>query len=177
MNRKHYIFFLFGMLLASCNKSYLEFESEYDKSYQEWLAFKKSSGNSYEYMVTDSSWVGISWETVIIVNDGVIIRRYFKEEVWNEEHIPEIRKEWIEYEHEINTTINTAAAQAMTMDTIYEKAKNDWLRKRPAAETYFQAENDGLISLCGYVPYECKDDCFRGISIAYIKPVTDISYL
>jgi hypothetical protein len=57
----------------------------------------------------------------------------------------------------------------MTLDEIYDRAKSDWLRKRSNAQTYFEANNNGLISSCGYVEEGCQDDCFRGITIASVE--------
>ena len=57
----------------------------------------------------------------------------------------------------------------LTFDQIYEKARTEWLVKRENATTYFEAENNGLISKCGYVDDGCQDDCFIGIQISSIK--------
>lgn len=76
---------------------------------------------------------------------------------------------WIEYENEINSHENIVAAAPLTLDEVYGKAKNEWLIKRKNVKTYFEANNGGLISTCGFVEDGCMDDCFRGIRIAYIE--------
>ncbi|MGY5355583.1 hypothetical protein [Wenyingzhuangia sp. IMCC45467] len=58
------------------------------------------------------------------------------------------------------------------MDEIYEKAKQDWLIKRKEVLVYFETDNNGLISTCGYVPKNCMDDCFLGITIKSIEALS-----
>ena len=67
------------------------------------------------------------------------------------------------------TVQNSNAADALTLDEIYSKAKNEWLVKRKNVTNYFEAKNDGLISTCGYVEKGCVDDCFAGITIKSIQ--------
>lgn len=167
----HIIILLFvGSIFFSCEKG-IDFENEYEKSYNVWLAFKASSGNSYSYKVTNSSWVGITWETIITVSNGNVIQREFKliPSTSYEGEIAEEDLAWIEYENEIDSHQNSPAAAPITLDEVYKKAKNEWLVKRGNVTTYFEAKNEGLISMCGYVEDGCADDCFRGIRIAYIK--------
>lgn len=77
--------------------------------------------------------------------------------------------EWREVGAMVGTTQNTSASTFLTLDEVYEKAKNDWLKKKPGVETYFETQNNGMISTCGYVPDNCADDCFSGITISLIE--------
>lgn len=77
--------------------------------------------------------------------------------------------EWTEEALEVGTRENTSAAIPRTLDEVYDKAQNDWLQKRSGAKTSFEANNDGLISSCGYWMDGCQDDCFIGINIASIE--------
>lgn len=77
--------------------------------------------------------------------------------------------DWFEVGATLGTTQNTPANQLFTLDEVYEKAKNDWLLKKPDVTTYFETKNNGMISTCGYVPDGCADDCFRGIEITFIE--------
>jgi major membrane immunogen (membrane-anchored lipoprotein) len=172
MKRNLFIFtiLLIGFYFTSCVKSEINYENDFEKSHKEWLSFTNMSGNSYRYLVTGSSWVGSSWQTVITVTNGKITQRYFK---YNSvkgliENIPQEALEWTEDENEINSHEHTSAAEGLTVDQIYNKARNEWLIKRKNSKTYFEANNNGLISSCGYVEDNCMDDCFRGINIAYI---------
>ncbi len=76
---------------------------------------------------------------------------------------------WVEDISGIGTHKNTAACPYLTLDAVYEEAKNEWLKKRENAETFFETENNGMISTCGYTPDGCQDDCFRGIRIVRIE--------
>ncbi len=173
MKAKYYIFvlLLITCVQSSCNKDDINFENEYNQSYKEWQIFKKSSDNSYRYIVSGASWTGDSWETIITVINGIVTQRDFRyisrDPLYGS--IPEEDMSWIENEDDINSRQNTNAAGAITLDEIYEKAQSEWLLKRGNEKTYFETENSGLISLCGYVENACADDCFRGIRISYIE--------
>ena len=158
-------------LFIACHKSNISYENDFDKSYNEYLSFKKASGNSYRYMVIGASWTGFSWETMITVTDGKITQRYFKltSPRGYPANIPAGALEWTENENEINTHTQSSAAESITLDQIYEKARTEWLVKRQNAKAYFEAKNNGMISSCGYANDGCVDDCFVGINISYIQ--------
>ena len=159
----------FGLLFSSCKK--IENANSFEKSYQEWLSFKKTSRNSYHYTVLRSSWIGLSWQTIIVVKGGKVIQRSYKVIVANGMmvDIPEDEREWVENDTEVNTHENTPASNAFTLDRIYDEARNNWLKKRSNSTTYFETKNNGLISSCGYSDNDCVDDCFTGINIISIE--------
>jgi hypothetical protein len=166
------MFILMISLMSSCEKVDIDFEDDFEKSEKAWMAFKSSSGNSYEYVVSFSSWTGTSSETTITVLNGKINKRVFRYTVTENlpENFPEEELEWVENENEINTHANSGTT-ALTLDEVYRKAKNEWLLKDDNIKTYFEAKNDGLISTCGYVEDGCVDDCFTGIRISYIGAI------
>lgn len=45
------------LLLSACDKSVIEYENGFEKSYNAWQNFKKSSGDSYRFTVTVGTWV------------------------------------------------------------------------------------------------------------------------
>lgn len=151
--------------LASCKKETTPYSKEYNSSYRAWLNFKGSSGNSYSYLVTGGSWVGYGTETIITVKGGKIVERSFVLKGFIT--ATPVYREWKEDESQLGT--HQEGASLLTLDDIYTEARNTWLIKRDDAKTYFEAENDGMISSCGYVENMCADDCFRGITIKYIK--------
>lgn len=171
MKSKFYVIILFltGVLLNSCDKNDIDFENEYEASHKRWQAFKKATNNSYKYVVKDGSWIGVSWETTISVSNGTVIQRHFKYTFIAENNQVEEDLEWVENENEINSKEYTAAAEALTLDQVYEKAKSDWLKRREGTEVFFETKNKGLISTCGYVINGCMDDCFNGIKISHIE--------
>lgn len=157
-------------LTMSCSSDDLNYQNDFAKSQNAWLDFKALSNDSYQYVVADGSvFTEYGWETTITVSNGVIIERRFNY-TGNPENIPDNQLEWTESETEINSTAheNSYAAQALTLDEIYLKAEQYWLIKRKNATSYFEIENNGLISTCGYVEKGCMDDCFNGITIKSI---------
>ncbi len=173
---KHSIIILTGLLLAailwvSCHKSDIKYESSFDKSYKEWLLFKQRTGNNYKYKVAAGTWVGFGWETMITVTNGKITRRAFKLTPPRDRpsNVPVNELEWTEEEGSINSHTASPAAAPITLDQVYEKARTDWLLKRKDVTTYFETNNNGMISSCGYVENNCADDCFIGITITLIE--------
>ncbi|HEX5552040.1 MAG TPA: hypothetical protein VFX43_02245 [Chitinophagaceae bacterium] len=170
MKRSYYllVLLLIGMIVVSCKKDGMSYQNSFEKSYDSWLNFKKSSGNSYRYMVTSGSWTGMSIETVITVKEGKVVQRsYVRKDIDRETHKPIITKTWSEVGDSLNT--HPGGAASLTLDEIYDKAKTEWLIKRDNAHISFEAKNNGMISTCGYRDKNCVDDCFRGITIDYIE--------
>lgn len=163
------LFFLLVSALFSCEKTDVEFEDDFRKSERAWQDFKKSSGNTYKYVVSFQSWAGFGSETTITVADGKVIRREYLSVFYDREPggLPKVRSEWVEDANEIGTNTNDGALP-FTLDEVYEKSKNEWLVKRDKATTYFRAENAGMISTAGYVEDGCADDCFVGMRISAI---------
>ena len=171
MKNKIYLFtlLLIGSLLSSCNSEDLEHQDQFETSQKTWLNFKEYSNDSYKYTVTNSSWIGFSWETIITVKNGIVFQRDF-EYTTTESLSTDIQPDelqWTETDSEIGTHEN--GAEPITLDEIYNKAQNDWLIERNNATTYFETENNGMISTCGYVENGCADDCFIGIQINNIE--------
>lgn len=157
-------------LLASCSKSDIENENSFEQSFQAWLTFKKESRNSYEYTVQQNSWTGYMSQTTITVAEGEVTRRHFKiVSTGGNQNIPEEELEWTEEKGNFSEFGTSAAAPIRTLDEIYEMAKTHWLVKREGSSSTFEAKNNGMISLCGFTPENCVDDCFSGIYITSIK--------
>jgi hypothetical protein len=170
-----FILFAVGFLFYSCDKSDFEYEDEFKESHKAWLDFKEKSYNSYTYTTGGGSWVGVAWETTLTVFNGKIIQRAFKYTHIEEGLNPNGELEWIENENEINSHKNTAASEALTLDVIYYMAKKDWLKKRSHTKAFFETDNRGMMSLCGYIPDDCMDDCFSGIKIIQINALGNIN--
>ncbi|AXY73720.1 hypothetical protein D3H65_06895 [Paraflavitalea soli] len=122
-------------------------------------------------MIT-SSWTGFGSETIITVRNGKVVGRSFvykKSEHNGTAWVSTVLEEWTETEAQLGT--HDLMAAPVTLDVIYDKAMNDWLQKRDKVSIYFEANNNGMISLCGYVPDGCQDDCLRGIHIGFIEGI------
>lgn len=88
--------------------------------------------------------------------------------------MPAEKLEWTESEDELYSHQGTSAAEAITLDEVYKRAKNDWLKIREDASVFFEANNNGLISSCGFINDGCQDDCFSGITISKIEPIAQL---
>ena len=163
------VLILIGSLFNSCDSDDLEYQDKFETSQKTWLNFKEASNDSYKYTVTFGSWAGFSWETKIIVENGIVIQRDFEytftEGISND--IQQDELQWTETGSEIGSHEN--GAEPITLDEIYDKAQNDWLIEKNNTTTYFETENNGMISTCGYENNQCVDDCFIGIKIKIIE--------
>lgn len=172
MKITHPLFMLlcFISLITSCKKDNIEFENEYDKSYKAWKNFKSMSNNTYRYKTFNASMFGLPSETIITVRNGLVIERSYTEKRTDyKTGNVEIINSWIENESQLNS--HNYGAPTLTLDQVYQKAKSEWLLVRKNANTYFENENDKMISICGYVENGCQDDCFIGINIAFIEKI------
>ncbi|ASV32690.1 hypothetical protein [Maribacter cobaltidurans] len=165
---------LISCIISSCSSEDDDFnyQNDFEESQKIWLDFKESSNNSYKYVVSEGSgFTTYGWETTVTVSNGIIIKRDFKYTAGAEGFVPEDQLEWTENQNEINSPEHehTSAFPALTLDTIYTKAKQEWLIKKENTDVFFESENDGMISTCGYVMNNCLDDCFVGVHIKNIK--------
>ena len=151
----------------ACKKG--PYASEFDDSYKAWIKFKAESQNSYNYAVATSSFTGITTQTIIYVQNGKVVKRYYKAMTQHGNPPVAVQEEWTEEGSSLNT--HATGAPTRTLDQIYVEAENNWLKKRDNAETYFETKNDGMISLAGYAEKSCQDDCFIGVTIAFIVKI------
>lgn len=76
---------------------------------------------------------------------------------------------WSESEKELGKYNDLGATPIMTLDEVYSKAKGEWLVTQEKKKIFFETNNNGMISSCGYIMGNCQDGCFTGINISYIK--------
>jgi major membrane immunogen (membrane-anchored lipoprotein) len=173
MKAKIYLYFLLltGILFISCKKSNLVYQNDFNKSYQSWMNFKSSSGNSYRFALGTYSWVGSSSQTIITVKDGKVVQRAYTAKMRANDTSNQIRvyEEWMEDESKLGS--HSTGLAFRTLDDIYQEAKDQWLLKRDNADIFFETKNNGMISSCGYIEKGCQDDCFRGIHIDFIEKI------
>lgn len=167
---------VFGNMLIGCNDNgsdRIEFERQYNESLSVFEDFKVSSGNSYIYTTQITpTLIGTAWETTITVNNGRVVGRSFKyTRIPEGMVIPDDEREWTEDETQLNSDEHkeSYASETITLDEVYEKAKNEWLLKRKGYTVYFRTDNDGMISYCGYIPNNIADVSLTGINIKEIK--------
>jgi len=162
------VLLLFSILQFACKKDEISYKDDYKRSLRAFEDFKKVSNNSYRYMVSNGSWTGFSSETIITVENGIVIgRSYVAKSVDYQLEKTEVHAEWEEDKETLGS--HQEGFKPITLDEVYQKAKSEWLPKRKDASVYFESKNDGMMSSCGYVPNGCQDDCFTGVHISYIE--------
>ncbi|HUH32850.1 MAG TPA: hypothetical protein VLZ28_02795 [Daejeonella sp.] len=166
--------FIVVSFLSACKKDGVQ--SDFEKSREAWQDFKKKSNNNYNYTVATYSWTGFTAKTIIRVSNGVVIgREYTAYTMDGKTGQQTMYESWIEDAATLNS--HTGAAQAITLDAIYEKAATVWLKVDPKQNTIsFEAKNNGMISACGYIQNGCMDDCFIGIHITEIVSQAMVFY-
>ncbi len=158
-----------SLIVISCKKSESEVTSRFNESLKRFNEFKQQTGNNYSYTVTISSWTGFSSSTKITVLNGIVSSREYTAATRNDTSLVQLAS-W--KETFVNLNSHQEGAQTLTLVQVYEKAKNEWLTaNKKHNDIYFETKNNGMISLCGYVPDGCQDDCFFGIRISEIKAI------
>ncbi len=157
-------------MIASCKQ--INYADEFETSYIAWQKFKKEKNNNYSYSVKTSSFSGYATNTTLTVENGNVTKRNFTatmSDVSSSSSQGIVKETWLEEGSSLNTHKNGAPIR--TLEEVYSEAKNNWLKKRINAQTYFEAKNQGMISTAGYVEKGCMDDCFVGIYITGIGTI------
>jgi hypothetical protein len=137
----------------------------YNESLALWKELKSKHGNSYVYHATFTSWTGYGSTTEIIVRNGVVTERSYEAFRYDQ---PNGQKEIIDSYHEDETNVGSheEGAKPLTIDELYETCARDYLVANVSHNALnFQTAETGLMTICGYVPNGCMDDCFYGIRI------------
>ncbi len=161
-----------AILFAACKKDKIEYKNDFNRSYRVWQEFKSASDNSYRYKQIWGSWTGSSTEVTVTVKSGKVVHRAYVAKRLNHDTQPPQAEVYAQWEEDAST-LNSHAdfGSSLTLDEIYDKAREEWLKKRNDGKVYFEANNNGMISSCGYVPDNCADDCFNGIKISLIEKI------
>ena len=148
--------------LFSCNREDI---SEYNLSLTEWNTLKKQNNNTYSYTARTSSWTGFGTNTTLTIQNGVAVSRAFEAYQLDETNGNKIISDsYFENAENLNTHENGFAT--LTMDDLYNSCLEDYLSVNKKDNTiYFETNTQGIVSICGFVPDNCVDDCFRGFSI------------
>jgi len=141
----------------------------YDASLIVWDVQKEDHNNSYEYSLSFSSIEGrFGKKSTFTVKEGVITKHDFLSFRFKDNGERNIEESWTEEKDNIGS--HKEGFPAKTLDEIYKECGNTYLAVTPSKnDIFFEAEHVGIISLCGYVPYDCVDDCFEGFSLESFK--------
>lgn len=173
MKKNRLLLLFFVVILMACEKDKLSvlttFKGEngltYNESLKQWNELKEINGNSYIYQTTFLSWTGFGSITELKIEEGVVTSRTYQEFKTNE---TDRKREIIDIYTETKTNLGSheEGASPLTIDDLYHSCASEYLTIDSKNNTlYFETDTDGLMTLCGFVPDGCMDDCFRGVKI------------
>ncbi|WP_313514882.1 hypothetical protein [Sphingobacterium sp.] len=176
----------------------IDHESAYKKSLKKWENFKSESNNSYIYVIETYRFFSSppSWITLTVENGILTKRSGYKTDLlsvqrpesgWTAENIREAlistnmenarieemltadfiaNMDWEEDQNNLGKY--DPKDLAMTIDQIYQKAKDTWLVQSKDDESIFETDNQGIISLVGIKLKPYEDVPFNGVRIVSI---------
>lgn len=146
-----------------------EIGSNYNESLNKWLELKKINGNSYIYQILVNSWTGFGSITELKIEEGIVVSRSYQKFKTNHTNGQrEIIDSYTETKSDLGT--HEKGAKPLTIDDQYNTCAREYLIVDEESNTLsFETENDGLMSLCGFSPKGCMDDCFTGVYISSFK--------
>ncbi|MGB7843176.1 MAG: hypothetical protein WBL21_10315 [Salinimicrobium sp.] len=143
-------------------------ESGYNftESRKQWVRLSAEHKNSYSYSILELSVTNNGSETSITVKNGKVTARDYEAFLISEEDGSRtILSTYSEKKNELGK--HAEGASPVTIDDLYETCLADYLVVDTEANTvYFDTNETGVISLCGFVPNLCQDDCFVGFDIS-----------
>jgi len=154
---------LLVLIAFSCSNEEI---TQYNISLDEWKTLKKQYDNSYTYTTSFESWAGFGTNTTLTIQNGIVVSRayegYQRDNTNGNIIITETYIETIEH---LNT--HERGFPTLTVDELYTSCIEDYLSVNKKNNTiYFETNDIGIISICGFVPDGCIDDCFRGFRIS-----------
>ncbi len=180
------------------NSLSIDHESAYKKSLKKWENFKSESNNSYTYVIETYRFFSSPPSRITLtVENGILTKRSgYKmdlfavqrpESGWTKENIREAlistnmdnarieemltadfiaNMEWEEDQNNLGKY--DPKDLAMTIDQIYQKAKDTWLVPTKDSDAIFETENKGIISLVGITLKPYEDVPFNGVRIVSV---------
>lgn len=137
----------------------------YKTSLERWNELKQLNGNSYKYQTTFLSWTGYGSTTELTVEDGLVTGRIYQEFSPDEETGERVIVASYSEDYQSLGSHERGAAP-WTIDELYDSCARDFLIADTENNTiYFETETNGMMTLCGFAPNDCEDDCYQGISI------------
>ena len=150
--------------------------SDYYNSLRTWNKLKLENGDSYSYINSFQSWTGNYTNTIIEVEKGKPISRNYETGII--EYMPKSdggvdiknTKNDTYIENQDNLGTHKAGFSPITMDNIYRNCILNISKVSSLTNNiYFETDNSGILSTCGYVPKNCQDECFEGVEINNFK--------
>lgn len=138
----------------------------YEHSWKAWLDLKEENGDAYTYTATETSWTGAGSRTTIEVRNGELISKKYEAYVISDETGEKTITETFE---ETGSAVgkDERGARPLTVDQLYELCLSQYIAVDEEENTiYFETFDNGIVSVCGYVPKDCVDDCFQGFTLS-----------
>ncbi len=141
----------------------------YTQSRRQWIKLRAEHKNTYRYSVLEISVSNYGNETAITVEKGKVTTRVYKAFTISEvDGSRSIYSTYSEKNKDLGT--HPEGAPAVTIDDLYDTCLGEYLSVDPDGNTiYFDTNDAGVISSCGYVPDLCQDDCFVGFDISFFS--------
>lgn len=169
-----FLLFIFLSCSMESVRENVDKEGEHGYNFREskhqWDRLKARNGNSYLYVFLEQSFAGFGSETTIEVERGKVIARHFVAfEISDNDGSRTVLYTYSEtLRHELGT--HPEGAPPRTMDELYRSCVAQYLIADPDAnDVYFETNEQGVMMLCGFVPHDCQDDCYRGIRLSHFE--------
>ena len=151
---------IIGIIIIACDDENLAKSTKFSNSQSAWTELKNENGSSYTYTSGFSSFSGFRSTTEIKVVDGQVAQRSYT--AFND--MNEEIESYVETGEEIGKDERGAAA--VTIDELYTSCASEYLSvNSDKNEIFFETGDAELMTLCGFVPKNCADDCFQGVRI------------
>jgi len=139
----------------------------YEQSVDLWNELKVKNGNSYIYQRAFTSWTRHGFMTEIKVENGIVTERKYQSFQYNGK-TKIIKKSYVEKGNKIGS--HDEGFDAVTIDDLYKTCAAEYLVVDTALnEIYFETNEDGIMTICGYYSKGCADDCYQGVSLFGFK--------
>ncbi len=139
-------------------------EDKFNESLNKWEKLKAENGDSYTYQTQFVSWTGFRATTTLTIEEGKVVSRSYRETNSNQE----VTFSYIETSAKDNLGSHKyRGASVLTIDDLYKNCIDQYLVVDESNNSiYFETDDNGLMTLCGYVPNNCMDDCFMGVRVS-----------
>eukprot|EP01084_Bolivina_argentea_P115667 205654_1 len=143
---------------------------QYDQSLIQWEEMKGKNDNCYTYDVQTCSAFGFCSLTTLKVEktEGKWLVNQRSYEEYNTQNGNKlITATYNELDQEIGKDQRGASPE--TIDELYVQCPAYLNKNEQNNYIYFTTNDDGIMSLCGYVSKDCADDCYEGIKVHSIQ--------
>lgn len=141
-------------------------EERYTESLAKWEESKKTYNNSYIYTLDYSSYEGnFGYSTTLVIKKGKIEERRYQSYKFKDDGQKVIDKMWTETKGKVGK--NKEGFPAKTMDELYADCGNNYIKvDKSLNQIVFEPDYSGILTMCGYWPNDCEDDCYEGVTIS-----------